>query len=207
MIALSYVSFFRWEPINFGAAGAAFMFGAGLMMTVIGPQSLRNLGTTLATYAALSFVVVVIFPTLNIIAAYRHSLPHWVIGCAVAGLILAFAAAAIGRRIAPALVGISLLLGLVIAGGYSKIPNEKEQWFNYALSLIAMMGLIVSGMLDKVRPRIVAGWIGLGPAIAAITWVLEGSMIKKTLFLAVAGAIAIGIASLLGRLKTKESAI
>jgi uncharacterized membrane protein len=206
MIALSYVTFFRWEPINFGAAGAAFMFGAGLMMTAVGPQSLRSLGTTLATYAALSFVVVVIFPTLNIINAYRHALPHWVIGCAIAGLILAFAAAAVSRRLAPALIGVSLLLGLVIAGGYSKIPNEKEQWFNYALSLIAMLGLIVSGMLDHVRPRIVAGWIGLGVAIAAITWALEGSMIKKTLFLAVAGAIAIGIASLLGRLKPKESA-
>lgn len=207
MIALSYISFFRWEPINFGAAGAALMFGAGLAMTTIGSQSVRSLGVTLANYAALSFVVVVIFPILNIIGAYRYGLPYWIIGCAAAGLLLAFAAAAVSRRIAPAIVGISLLLGLVIASGYFKVPNGKEQWLNYTFSLIAMLGLIVSGMLDKVRPRVVAGWIGLGVAIASITWALEGSMIKRTLFLAVAGAIAVGLAILLGRLKIQESAL
>ena len=207
MIALSYVSFFRWEPINFGAAGAAFMFGLGLAMTTIGSQSVRKLGDTLATYAALSFVVVVTFPILGIIDSYRHALPYWVTGCAIAGLILAFAAAAVGRRIAPAIIGVSLLFGLLIAGGYAKAPKGADQWLNYSLSLLAMLGLIVSGMLDKIRPRVVAGWIGMAVAIAEITWALEGSMIKKTLFLAVAGAVAIGIAILLGKLKPRESAV
>jgi len=207
MIAMSYVSIFHWEPVNIGTAGAAFMFGAGLAMTSIGPQSLRNLGSTLATYAALSFVVVTAFNVLGIIDGYRQTLPQWVIGCAIAGLVLAFAAAAIGRRIAPALVGVALGLGLLIAGGYTRAPKGGDQWLNYSLALIAMLGLIVSGMLDNVRPRVVAGWLGMATAIATITWALQGSLIKRTLFLAVAGAIAVGLAILLGRFKPQESRI
>ena len=206
MTAMSYVSFFRWEPINIATAGSALAFGAGLAMASIGPQSLRNFGTTLANYAALTFVVVVAFTIVGLIDSYRQILPFWVKGCAVAGVILAFAAAAISRRLAPALVGVALVLGLLVAGGYTTVPGGQEQWLKYSLSLIAMLGLIISGMLDDIRPRVVAGWLGMAAAIATITWALEGSMIKKALFLAVAGAVAVGLAILLGRLKPKESA-
>jgi hypothetical protein len=132
-------------------------------------------------------------------------LPNWIAGCAIAGLVLAFAAAAIGRRVASAIAGIAIGLGLAIANGYTAAGRGQEQWLTYSLSLIAMLSLIVSGMLDNVRPRMVAGWLGMAAAIGTITWALEGSLLKRALFLAVAGAIAIALAILLGRLKLKES--
>ena len=68
-----------------------------------------------------------------------------------------------------------------------------------------MLSLIVSGMLEDIRPRMVAGWIGMAATIAAITWALEGSLLKRAVFLAVAGAVAVGVAIVLGKLKPKES--
>ena len=69
-----------------------------------------------------------------------------------------------------------------------------------------MLCLVVSGMLDDARPRLVAGWIGLAAMIAAITWAVKGSLLGRALFLAVAGVVAIGLASLLGRVVQKEAA-
>ena len=62
-----------------------------------------------------------------------------------------------------------------------------------------MLCLVVSGMLDDVRPRVVAGWLGLAATIAAITWAVQGSLLRRAVFLAVAGLVAIALASLLGR--------
>jgi hypothetical protein len=67
-----------------------------------------------------------------------------------------------------------------------------------------MLCLVISGMLDDVRPRVVAGWIGLAAVIAAVTWAVKGSLLRRALFLAVAGAAAVGLAALLGRLLPKE---
>jgi hypothetical protein len=64
--------------------------------------------------------------------------------------------------------------------------------------------MVVSGMLDEVRPRLVAGWIGLGLAIAAITWAVRGSLLERAAFLAIAGLITITLATMLGRLLRKE---
>jgi hypothetical protein len=64
---------------------------------------------------------------------------------------------------------------------------------------------VVSGMLDEVRPRVVAGWIGLASMIAAITWAVRGSLLRRAFFLAIAGLVAVGLAALLGRLLPKES--
>jgi hypothetical protein len=74
----------------------------------------------------------------------------------------------------------------------------------YAFALIAMLCLVVSGMLDDVRPRVVAGWIGLAAVIAAITWAVQGSLLRRSAFLAVAGLTMAALATLLGRLMPKE---
>jgi drug/metabolite transporter (DMT)-like permease len=63
-----------------------------------------------------------------------------------------------------------------------------------------MLCLVVSGMLDAVRPRIVAGWIGIAGVIAAITWAVKGSLLRRSAFLAVAGAVAVAFATMLNRL-------
>ena len=41
--------------------------------------------------------------------------------------------------------------------------------------------------------------------LAAITWAVEGSLIGRAMFLAAAGAVAVGLAIALGRIKPKES--
>ena len=60
-------------------------------------------------------------------------------------------------------------------------------------------------MLDAARPRIVAGWLGLAGVIAAITWVVKGSLLRRSVFLAVAGGAAVALAVLLDRLRPKAS--
>jgi Flp pilus assembly protein protease CpaA len=70
----------------------------------------------------------------------------------------------------------------------------------YALCLCAMVGLVASGMLDDVRPRIVAGWLGVAGVIAAITWAVQGSLLGRSVFLAAAGAVAVVLALGLNRL-------
>jgi hypothetical protein len=82
--------------------------------------------------------------------------------------------------------------------------GRGEPWHVYALGLGAMLSLVVSGMLDDVRPRVVAGWLGLAGAIAAITWAVRGSLLRRAVFLAAAGLVSIVLASALGRLLGKE---
>jgi hypothetical protein len=74
----------------------------------------------------------------------------------------------------------------------------------YALALVAMLCLVISGMLDDVRPRVVAGWIGLAAMIAAITWAVQGSLLRRSAFLALAGLAMAALATALGRLLPKE---
>jgi drug/metabolite transporter (DMT)-like permease len=62
-----------------------------------------------------------------------------------------------------------------------------------------MLCLVVSGVLDDVRPRIVAGWLGIAGVIAAITWALKGSLLRRSAFLAVAGIVAVALATALNR--------
>jgi uncharacterized membrane protein len=207
MAAIVFMRLFNWEPLIIAAAGAAFLLGLGLLFASVGPQALRDLGRTLASYGALLFVIISAFTIVGIIRPPARALPDWVSIAAIAGMLLAFAAAAAERRLGPALAGITIGLGLVLAAGYAgPLKAGQEPWFGYSLVLIAMLCMVVSGMLDDVRPRVVAGWIGLACAIAAITWAVEGSLLKRALFLALAGAAAIAIAVLIGRLKPKEAA-
>jgi hypothetical protein len=85
------------------------------------------------------------------------------------------------------------------------VPRTGEPWLAYALELAAMLCLVISGMLDGARPRVVAGWLGLAAVIASITWAVRGSLLRRSIFLAAAGAVAIVLAILLGRLFPKEN--
>jgi Predicted membrane protein (DUF2157) len=206
MTTVSFMRFFEWGPLVIGAAGAALVLGGGLSLASSGPQALRDFGRTLASYGALVFVIVVAFTIVGILRPLHVPVPYWVTGAAIAGLVLAFVAAAVERRVGPAIAGVSIALGLAVAAGFAGPMRGQEPWLGYALSLIAMLCMVISGMLDDVRPRVVAGWIGLAAAIAAITWAVEGSLIARALFLGVAGAVAVGLAILLGRFKPKEAA-
>jgi hypothetical protein len=123
-----------------------------------------------------------------------------VVAIALAAVVFAFAAAVIGQSGGVALAAISLSLALVVASGLIPTAAAEEPWLAYALALSAMLCLVVSGMLDDVRPRIVAGWLGLAATIAAVTWAVKGSLLRRAVFLAASGLVAVALASLLGRL-------
>src|SRR5262249_28023237 len=108
------------------------------------------------------------------------------------------------RRPGPALAGMAAALAVIAAAGFGQEVGRSEPWVAYALELIAMLCLVVSGMLDEVRPRVVAGWIGLAAVVAAITWGVNGSLLRRSVFLGAAGAAAVGLAFLLGRLLPSE---
>jgi hypothetical protein len=158
----------------------------------------------LSTYGAFSLAGVAALEVAISNEVFRYhapvtSLPSWANACGVAGVILAFAAAAITRRARAAFAGAAIALVLVAATAWTT-PQAGEQWLAYALELCAMLCLVVSGMLDAARPRIVAGWIGIAGVIAAITWAVKGSLLGRSAFLAVAGALAVVLATVLNRL-------
>src|SRR5260370_25343750 len=99
--------------------------------------------------------------------------PAWAIGCGFAGMVLAVAAAfsapVANRRAGSIFAGIAVALVLAVANEWGQAASG-EPWLPYALELVAMLCLVVSGMLDETRPRVVAGWIGLAAVIASITW-------------------------------------
>jgi hypothetical protein len=112
---------------------------------------------------------------------------------------LALAAAATTRRAGVAIAG--SVIGLVLVAAAAWTPRQAgEPWLAYAVELGAMLCLVVSGMIDAARPRIIAGWLGIAGVIAAITWVVTGSLLHRSAFLAVAGAVAGALAMALNRL-------
>jgi hypothetical protein len=127
------------------------------------------------------------------------------IGCAVLGLALAIGASVLERRPGLALASAAIAFSLV-AAGLSRQGFAGGEWLSYATAIAAALSLVVSGTLDDKRPRLVAGWIGLAVVIAAITWTVKGTLLKRSLFLAVAGCAAIALALGLGRLLPKEAA-
>ena len=187
------------------AAGAALMLGAGLAMANWGSPSLRAFGLTLSTYGALVFAIAVAWTVSGVLHGRVRPLPWWIGASGVSGVGLSLAAAGIGRRAGPALAGLSAVLGLAVVAAMARRVGGDEPWLVYALALASMLSLVMSGMLDEVRPRIVPGWIGLACVIAGITWALEGSLLERSIFLAIAGIVAIAIANALGRFMPKEA--
>jgi uncharacterized membrane protein len=193
------------DPAAVIAAGMGLHLGAGLLLASRGPPSLRTFGLTMSTYAAFAFAIALAWAVSGLLGRSFGILPPWILACAIAGIVLALAAAALARRPGPAFAGLAIGLGLVVAAGFAPPARGNEPWLAFGLSLAAMVCLVVSGMLDEVRPRVVAGWIGLASMIAAITWAVRGSLLRRAFFLAIAGLVAVGLAALLGRLLPKES--
>ena len=133
-----------------------------------------------------------------------RAFPAWVPWSGVAAMALALAAV-LARRAGPALVALSIGLMLAVGAGWAPPRSGEEPYLAYALALTAMLCLALSGILDEVRARTVAGWLGLGLIIAAITWIVEGSLLHRAAFLGLAGAAAVGISVLLGRVVPHRS--
>jgi uncharacterized membrane protein len=191
------------EPAFVLADGAALLFGAGLVLAATPWGRTSSAGVVLSAYGAISLAVAASLavvtandPVISRTLDTGH--PSWAIACGIAGLIFAVAAAAMTRRAGSAFAAGSIALVLLAATVWTK-RSAGEPWLAYAFLLGAMLCLVVSGMLDAVRSRIVAGWLGIAGVIAGITWAVKGSLLRRSLFLAVAGGAAVVLSTVLGR--------
>lgn len=193
------------QPSFLLAGGAALLFGAGLAIAAMpSPRALR-LGSVLSAYGALSLAAVAFLEVttvddiIRLRTAKASAQPPWAILCGAAGVILALVSAAVTRRAGEVLAAGAIGL-VLLAAPLWPAPASGEPWLAYAALLSAMLCLVVSGMLDDVRPRIVAGWLGIAGVVAGITWAVKGSLLHRSVFLAVAGVAAVAFATALGRL-------
>jgi len=181
------------------ASGAALLSGGGLVLAALRWQRLSACGHILSIYGVFSLACAATLQWVFGLYTSIANQPPWAIACGVAGVIFAFAAAAMTRRPGTALGGIAI--GLVLVAATELVSSRGgEPWFNYAVELGAMVCLLVSGMLDENRPRIVAGWLGTAGVIVAITWGVGGSLLRRSAFFAAAGALAVTLAIALNRL-------
>jgi uncharacterized membrane protein len=204
MVAFAPFSLFgHFDPRPTVVAGGALMLGGGLFLSVLPGLALRAFGATQAAYGA--FLLAGAASSFSFIWSERPTAaPVWIVTCVGVGVVLAFAAAALQRRAGPLFAALSIGLALAVMTGIGQVQTTGEPWLVYALSLLSMLALIISGMLDDVRPRIVAGWLGLATVIVGITWSVKGSLLRRAFFLLVAGCVAIVLAILLGRLMPRE---
>jgi uncharacterized membrane protein len=182
----------------------SLMLGGGLMLTTRAHESVRAFGLTLSTYGAFGLAIGLAATVAELFRPSQGSLSYLALAVGAAAAILAFAATVSARRGGPALAGVAIALALIVASGLIPSAADEDPWLAYALALGAMLCLVVSGMLDDVRPRMAAGWLGLAATIAAITWAVRGSLLRRAVFLAASGLVAVALASLLGRLIGKE---
>jgi uncharacterized membrane protein len=193
----------HFEPSFVLAGGAALLFGTGLMLASTPWHRTSSFGAVLSAYGAFSLAVVGILEvvTTDDFFHWRQlslGQPPWAIPCGVAGLAFAFAAAMLTRQAGPAFAASAIALILLAAATWTP-PQAGEPWVTYALELCAMLCLVVSGMLDAARSRIVAGWLGIAGVIAGITWAVKGSLLRRSAFLALAGGGAVVLATVLDR--------
>ncbi|MCP3396014.1 DUF2157 domain-containing protein [Bradyrhizobium sp. CCGB20] len=192
------------QPSFVLANGAALLFGAGLAIAASRSPRALLLGSVLSIYGAFSLAVVAFLEvtTVDDIIRFHTSTvpaqPLWAILCGAAGVVLALVSAAITRRAGEILVACAIGL-VLIAAPIWPASTAGEPWYAYAALLCAMLCLVVSGMLDEVRPRIVAGWLGIAGVIAGITWAVKGSLLRRSAFLAAAGIIAVVFATAINR--------
>jgi len=209
-IACSFQPNFDFRPSFVLANGAALLFGGGLALAASAWDRAARAGAVFSTYGAFSLMGVAILEATLASEFIRTPAglvyqPLWTISCGVAGVIFAFAAAATTRRAGTAFAASAI--GLVLIAVAIWTPRQSGgPWLAYAALLCAMLCLVVSGMLDAARPRIVAGWLGIAGVIAAITWAVKGSLLNRSIFLAVAGMVAVALALVLNRLmpRTRE---
>jgi uncharacterized membrane protein len=192
------------NPIPLVVGSVALLLGGGLTLSTLAAGALRALGITLSTYAA--FALAFVLAPVGIEDYVKRILvpPAWALFCGFAGIFLAFGVAVAGRRPGHAFAGLALVFAMIVATGWAGAAGVAQPWITYAMALASMLCLVVSGMLDDVRPRLVAGWIGLGLMIAGITWAVKGSLLQRAVFLAASGVAAVVTAVLLSRLVPKE---
>lgn len=191
-------------PIPILAAGASLVLGIAFMVQIRGPESVRALGVTAADYGAFALAVVLPLIVSNLFGRWPTDFPPWTAGCGIVGLALAIAASVLARRPSFAVASAAIALSLFAAAARRQgFPGGE--WSSYATAIAAVLCLIVSGMLDEARPRVVAGWIGFAAVIATITWAVQATLITRSLFLAVAGAAAVLLALALGRLLPRDA--
>ena len=192
------------QPSFVMAEGAALLFGAGLAISAAPSPRARLLGAVLSIYGAFSLGVVAFLEVttvddlIRLKASTMPAQPLWAILCGVAGVILALASAGITKRSGEILAACAIGL-VLLAAPIWPAAAAGESWFAYAALLCAMLCLVVSGVLDDVRPRIVAGWLGIAGVIAGITWAVKGSLLRRSAFLAVSGLITVVFATALNR--------
>jgi len=202
-IASAFQAPHDFRPSFVLANGAALLFGGGIALAASRRPRAVQAGSVLSTYGAFSLAGVAILEATLANEVFRTyaglaDQPLWTISCGVAGVILAFAATATTRSAGTAFA--TGAIGLVLAAVALWMPRQSgEPWLAYAALLCAMLCLVVSGMLDAARPRIVAGWLGIAGVIAAITWAVKGSLLNRSVFLAVAGMAAVVLALVLNR--------
>jgi uncharacterized membrane protein len=192
------------NPIPLIVGSAALLLGGGLTLSSLATGALRALGVTFSTYAA--FALAIVLAPVGIEDYVKRILvpPAWSLVCGFGGISLAFGVAVAGRCPGSAFAGLALVFAMIVATGWAGSASVAQPWTTYAMVLVSMLCLVVSGMLDDVRPRVVAGWIGLGLMIAGITWAVKGSLLKRAVFLAASGIAAVVLAALLSRLVPKE---
>jgi len=196
------------DPLFVLADGAALLLGGGLALAAAPWQRAREVGAVLATYGAFSLAIVTAFVVATYndpISSYTEAASHplWANACGIAGAVLAFAAAAMARRVGYAFAGSAVAL-VLLARAFTW-PQTGEPWLAYAVELGAMLCLVISGMLDNARSRIIAGWIGIAGVIAGVTWAVKGSLLRRSAFLAVAGVVAFGLATVLNRVLSRTN--
>ncbi|HXW27739.1 MAG TPA: DUF2157 domain-containing protein [Xanthobacteraceae bacterium] len=194
----------NFQPSFVLADGAALLFGGGLALAAAPWQRALCAGAVLSTYGSFALsgaAILAVATTYDLFRIYAGtaSQPPWAISCGVAGAIFALAAAAMMRRAGVAFAASAIGLTLVAAPTWTP-PQAGGPWLAYAIELGAMLCLVVSGTIDATRPRVVAGWLGVAGVIAAITWAVKGSLLHRSAFLAVAGAFAGALATVLKRL-------
>jgi uncharacterized membrane protein len=192
------------QPSFLLANGATLLFGAGLAIAAMpSPRALR-LGSVLSIYGAFSLAAVAVLEvtTVDDIIRIRSSTvsaqPRWAVLCGAAGIILALVSATFTKRTGEILAAGAIGL-VLLAAPFWPVSTAGEPWLAYAALLCAMLCLVVSGVLDAVRPRIVAGWLGIAGVIAGITWAVQGSLLGRSAFLAAAGIVAVAFATALNR--------
>jgi Predicted membrane protein (DUF2157) len=183
--------------------GAALLLGGGLALAAAPWRGARSVGAALSAYGAFALAGVAVLQVVLSGVVDDHAgatgQPLWANACGVAGAIAAFATVAVTRRAGPAFAGAAIAL-VLFAAAIPWPPDVREPWLADAAELAAMLCLVVSGMLDRVQSRIVAGWIGIAGVIAGITWAVKGSLLRRSAFLAAAGLVAVALAFALNRL-------
>ncbi|MGY8710782.1 DUF2157 domain-containing protein [Bradyrhizobium sp. 18BD] len=192
------------QPSFVLANGAALLFGAGLAIAAARSPRAGRLGAVLSVYGAFALAIVAFLEVTTVDDLFRFrtgaasAQPLWAILCGAAGVVLALVSAALTKRTGEILAACAIGL-VLLAAPIWPASAAGESWFAYAALLCAMLCLVVSGMLDDVRPRIVAGWLGIAGVIAGITWAVKGSLLRRSAFLAAAGVIAVVFSTALNR--------